>query len=446
MSNFGELWLVFRRRWTAMRWPVLAIFFFLFLMRVLVSGFGIHYGDFGLWVSWGTSLWQGGFADFFATVDNDRLPGGILYLLWLLAGARDALPFLTNELVYKLPSNLADVLVGYLAYLAVSRRWDDWLGMAAGLMYAANPFTWYVTALWGQMDAVQSLLLVFVVMSLTARRFVVSSALITYAFLFKPHSIVIAPLLLVYLWVRRRSYSYFFRIAILMLLASLAVFWLSGFPFARPRMDSARPLSYVAEPVRLVWERYVVAYDRFPYASVNAFNVWGAADLDWKPDNALFAGLSYQVWGWLLFGLLSLIVLIHLFRRGTAASASDYYLAAALLVLLAFTFLTRAHERHLYPFFGLIVFGLFERRSFFRLYVAMTFVALVNSTSGVPVLWGWHTRQALVHGVVRGAFSLISVIVCLFLLQAVLSMAGMQRGRLAQRAQAAAVSGNKRRS
>jgi len=358
-------------------------------VRMSLARRGIHPGDFNSWVAWGEQLRAQPFSSFYTSIWSDRLPGGILYLLWLLAQIKQIFPFLSNELIYKLPANLADTALAYIIYRFVSARWGMKRGMLAGMLYFFNPFVWHVSALWGQMDSVQALALVLTILLLLRGHHIYSVILFTFIILFKPHSIVIAPLLLVYVWVARSSLRNFLSVAATMLVTAVSTIWVLSWPFAAARINQREPWSIIVEPFRLVWERFDFALDLYPYGSVHAFNLWMAFGQNWRPDTALFWNVSYHAWGIFLFGIFSIVALL-LVLRSASRSPTIYLLAASGLSLFAFTFLTRAHDKHVFPFFALFVFTLFDSRVPYRvvIYGVMSVLAVTNSIYSYAYQYG----------------------------------------------------------
>lgn len=333
--------------------------------------------------------------------------------MWLLAGIKHTFSFLPTELVYKLPANIADTVIAYLVWRFVSQRWGELKGMLAALLYVLNPLTWYISALWGQMDAVQVLLMILSLMALFGGRLVYAAVIFSSVVLFKPHSVIIAPIFLIYLWVNRDSYKGFIRKLLILLSVGMASVWVNSLPFSLSRLNFLEPSSVLLEPLKLVWQRYIVAIDLYPFASVSAFNFWYVFIGDRLTDSTTFIGVSYQSWGIMLFLLfLSVLLAFFILKRGEAVSPASYYFAASLLALLAFTFLTRVHERHIYPFFALFAFGLFQSRHRAKYYVAITGIALANS---IYVFEWYSTRFS--HTFVFSALSLLLVMLSILLLR-----------------------------
>jgi hypothetical protein len=119
------------------------------LAFVVVPGKG-HASDLGLFWEWARALAANGPGAFYASTGSANYPPLYLYVLWGLG--------LTGEpALLKLPAILADIGIGAILYALASR----WRGSRAGLVAAALflflPVSWYDSALWGQVDAVGTL-------------------------------------------------------------------------------------------------------------------------------------------------------------------------------------------------------------------------------------------------------------------------------------------------
>lgn len=329
------------------------IIFFGFLLRLLLVPFGIHQGDFNAWLGWGETLWQYGFAQYYDHVWSDRLPGTMPYLLWAAAWLHHSFG-LSNELVYKLPANIADSVLAYIIFLFSARRWGEWKGLAAGCLYAALPVAWNISALWGQMDSVQALALVAVILVLLRGNHLIAAALWSAIFLFKPHSIIFAPLFVLIMWQRNPARVFSRKIGSSAIVA-LGSIWLLSFPFTREMPGGSG--AWLVHPFELVWKQFRYAVDLYPYASLHALNFWTLLGLNWVPDVHTFAGMSYHAWGIGLFVGFLLLILSYVWRTKKPAQSSElYFLAAAAISLVAYTFLTRVHDRHGFPFLAFYLF------------------------------------------------------------------------------------------
>jgi dolichyl-phosphate-mannose-protein mannosyltransferase len=117
---------------------------------------------------------------------------------------------------------------------------------------------------------------------------------------------------------------------------------------------------------------YFGAYGGYAYASINAFNLWGALGLLWVPDGGLF------IVGWLLFGVAAAFTLYLVHKR---FKISGDYLAifAAFMLLFSFFMLpTRIHERYMFPAMAMLalMFPLLKKTRL--LYGVLTATLFVN--------------------------------------------------------------------
>lgn len=351
------------------------------VVRVLIHPYGTFHADFLSWVSWGRELWQGDWATFYDRAWNDRLPA-VFYLLSVLAGLQELWPALPTTLLYKLPANLADIGIAWTLYRLLAPIGGGRSAVVASVAYALNPFTWHVSALWGQLDAIQALLLVGTVAFLHRNRPHLATGLLTVATLIKPHSLALAPLIAVSIWKSGRSLPRAVRTGVLAIGIATVTAWGITAPFV-PRAQWSSPL---AAPFSFLAERTRIASDQYQFASVNAFNLWTALGGNWQPDAQRSLGVRWQHWGILLFSAGVFIALWPLLRRQAPLDLSALALCAAVLSLLAFTVLTRAHERHIYPFFALFALAGLTGTRDRVLYAVLTLAALANTVYAYATL------------------------------------------------------------
>jgi len=148
---------------------------------------------------------------------------------------------------------------------------------------------------------------------------------------------------------------------------------------------------------------YTSGYGQYAFNSVNAFNLWALLGL-MKPDNTVILSLSYKIWGYILFGLLFVYVIISVatkdksgnikedksgnikedksgnIKEDKSGNKSDVliYFAGAVLLFGFFMFFTRIHERYLFPMFApLVIVASLDKRLKY-VYWILTFTFLFN--------------------------------------------------------------------
>jgi len=106
--------------------------------------------DLGLFWQWATALAANGPGGFYASTGSANYPPIYLYVLWGLG--------LTGEpALLKLPAILADIGIGAILYALASRWRGPRTGLVAAALFLFLPVSWYDSALWGQVDAIGTL-------------------------------------------------------------------------------------------------------------------------------------------------------------------------------------------------------------------------------------------------------------------------------------------------
>lgn len=237
--------------------------------------------------------------------------------IWFLED-QDTLPAF-----FKIWAILADAGLAFLVY----KRAGAWV---AGLGVLFNPAFWYNSAVWGQIESIP---IFFVLLSWVTLKnsFVISAMAMTLALLTKQSSIIFLPVYLI-LFIKLHPPRLLLKSALI----GLITFWLAFLPFFRSGNLFSFPFTTYAEKIR--------SGSGSNYVTDHAFNFWALADgLGKKPDTSSFwLGLPYVFWGYLFFGGWYLVILTRL-------REANMYLSAGLIVLGAFLFLTKMHERYLEP-------------------------------------------------------------------------------------------------
>ena len=336
-----------------------------FLLRIYLSTLIAYDGDFGTWQYWGRALSNDGFTQFYDKNWCDYMPG-YLYILWILNEFHMAMPWLSVHILFKLPANLSDLGISILIFVVLKPIASTRIAMISSLVYFFNPASLSNSTFWGQVDSVHAFPILFSIILGIRNRFVLSGLFAALAFMIKPQSIVLFPIIgfiAIDPFLRsaqRWNIKNFIPLAqiIVTIIVTCTIITL---PFIWDKIDS---FFYVfTGPIVLIKERFYAAYEQYKYASLNTFNFWGAFAM-WKSDELLFLGLSYKTWGTLIFGALFTVIFASLFKFNLRKDRDKEYAylifqAVTLILFALFLFVTRAHERHLLPsivFFTLIMF------------------------------------------------------------------------------------------
>jgi dolichyl-phosphate-mannose-protein mannosyltransferase len=253
-------------------------------------------------------------------------------------------PFQNHDVLVallKAPAIVADIAMAALAYAIVLRWKSRREALAAAAIAAFGPWTWLISAVWGQVDAVSALFLMIALAFALRERFTLAWSFLAIAILLKPFPLVVAPLLLVW-QIERQGASP--RLAFGPL-SSLAIAYVTSLPFA----PTANPLGVFRWLVG-IGQR---AHTLFPFTSVSALNVYTITGRFWVPDAGSVFGLPPSDWGFVALAALTASITVALAQRSTLRSPGEReqaFVSSAFLVLAAtYMVLTRMHERYLFP-------------------------------------------------------------------------------------------------
>lgn len=375
---------------------LLVMFSAALLLRIAIAPHLGFFIDLRFFRTWATELRDVGTQGFYEADPIADYPPGYLYILWLI-GKISASP---GYLLLKTPALIGDLALAWiagtfaarLAPSSMTQRVPVRAVVAAAVLF--NPAVIALSAGWGQVDVVPvsfvlaSLLLLFTGVP-SLRREIAAFLLIGIAFSMKPQTCLVLPVMVYalyrrYLHHRPRPDLIDGGLSIALCGAlSLCVWIASGLAFG---------LSPV-ELVRFYRESASVA----DVTSANAFNFWGVVAF-WRNDASgddvfTVAGIPALYVGLLLLVAATGFVLWHAHRAiGRGADETRVLLVAgAVQSLLAFTVLTRMHERYLFLTLACLAPLVFARQFRFT-YAALSALFLFN-------LWypysGFNTREGV---------------------------------------------------
>ena len=244
-------------------------------------------------------------------------------------------------LLLKLPNLLAAAAHGPLAAAGLRAAFGEDAARRAGGLLAMSPALFVNAALWGQFDALLTLLVLAAVVALLHGRFGLAGLALGVALSTKLLAVVAVPLALV--WTLRRGgvrgVATLGGAAVAAMLVLAAPYALAG---AGPR----------------VWAAYSGAVDYYPFRTVEAYNGWylldrydifvrGLAAREARLDTRAIAGaVTYHHLGLALFALYSAALAVRLWKRPSPPAF------AWLLVAQFYAFFmlpTQMHQRYVLP-------------------------------------------------------------------------------------------------
>ncbi len=303
------------------------------------TGFG---NDTACFSSWANRVYSVGFSNFYAEDYFSDYPPGYLYILYpigLLVSVFQITSYSPlHLLLLKTPAIVCDLILSYIIYKEALPILDEKKAQFLCLCYLFNPAAFFNSAIWGQVDAVFTLAVVVMILSLVHKKPLYAYIAFGAGILLKPQTLVFTPVLMAgildQIILHDFSVKNFFKnlgqgLIVILCMVLLAL------PFGLDNVIS----------------QYTDTLSSYAYAAVNAFNFWGWFGLNWISISNKFLGITYQTWG-MVFIVLAVLVMLYL-SISKPKEDTKYPLLGAFLILTVFTFSTKMHERYMYP--GLIL-------------------------------------------------------------------------------------------
>ncbi len=243
------------------------------------------------------------------------------------------------DIVVKLPSILSDLGIAVLIYKFLAGKK---LALVLATVWLFNPISWYLSGIWGQTDSIVNLLGLISILFLLKKDLIKFSIFYTLSILFKPSLLIFIPIILFVVIYQKHKLNIWLLSILFSLLCTLLVsVWF------HPRLDL---------PVWL----FNLYKDRFISGEIgdlqaNAFNLWWLIDNKKTLDSTVYFGLPARIWGYIL-SIAGIVTTLFFLKRNS--SKKNILITLALSALITFLFMTRIHERYLYPFFPLATISL----------------------------------------------------------------------------------------
>lgn len=318
---------------------IFLLIFIAFILRLICAFFSDGFdNDTACFASWADRIFQTGPAGFYSPDVFTDYPPGYMYLLYPIGALRRLfqIPYYSrlHLVLLKLPPILCDLGCGWLLYREAGKKCSPSQAVVLCAAYLFNPAIVLNSSLWGQVDAVFILPILYMCLSLTRGKLVPAYISVAAAFLIKPQALFLAPVLLAAM-IDQLILKDFSGVRLLKNLA-YGVITLCG-------------TALLCAPFGLenVWEQYFSTVSSYPYASVNAYNFWTLSGLNWASQSGTFMGIPYYIYGFVaIFAAVTFVILLGLHHR---EDMEKYPLMGAFLVTAIFVFSVRMHERYLYP-------------------------------------------------------------------------------------------------
>ena len=370
-------------------WVLLAAAFVLRVILALKNpGYQV---DIGCFTGWGQMVLQYGFADFYEQGFCDY-PPGYLYVLGGQALFASLLGIPTGSAAYgliiKLIPMLCDLASSYLLYTIGKKQGKPLYGLIAATAYAFAPAVLVDSAMWGQMDSVLVLLMLLVICFFLEKKPLWAAIFYGIAVTVKPQALMLGTVMLCgYVLEIMDAPKQGFKKLFAGIGVCIAVMAVICVPFL------------AHQPVTYILEKYFSTVTSYPYATVNAMNLFYLFGGNWLAQESTKLGLSYAAWGTIGIALSVIGGCALCFASREKRSIP---LTAALTLAGVFFLGCRMHERYMFPILGLLLlaallyhdkrlwalFGGFSVTNAVNIYVVLQNEHILDSNRGVAVAVG----------------------------------------------------------
>ncbi|WP_243374161.1 glycosyltransferase 87 family protein [Geotalea sp. SG265] len=336
------------------RWIIAGIMVILLLVRVvLAASLEGHAGDVQTFQAWAMRAAED-FRGFYSGKFFADYPPGYMYVLYLIGKLKELLLLpdrcIAFQLLIKLPAIFADLALVMFIYRLGDRQVGRRPALALALIYGLNPAVILDSSVWGQVDGVFTLFIVLSVHCLSENRLTPSVGLFAAALLIKPQALIFTPLFLAVateLVLIRPERDAARRVA-LATTAGMLVFAVGVSPFV------------FTEGILWIFRHYRTTLTSYPFASVNAYNLFALSGANFVSETTPWFLFSYRNWG-TFFIVLATLCSMRIYFRGE--KEDRLYLMGAFLISAVFTLASRMHERYLFPVLALTLLAALRGRS-----------------------------------------------------------------------------------
>jgi Gpi18-like mannosyltransferase len=267
------------------------------------------------------------------------------------------------DFLIKAPSMLADIIASLGIFIFLRRKNSFKFSLIAMSAYAFNPVIIMDSAVWGQTDAISTLIALGAIFALINNRFALSWSLIIFGMLTKLQLVVLLPLIIL-ITLKRGGFS--------SLLRGLAASWCTY-------VIVMAPFLYFHK-ADLGFTRLFNTVGQYPFLSLFAFNFWwliGQGQARWLSDTGMFLNLwTYRTLGMLIFALFYVPLLSYLYKNEKDENAVFY---SATMASFAYYMLpTEMHERYIMLVFIFLLFTALKNRKLWIAYAALSFSTIFS--------------------------------------------------------------------
>lgn len=324
------------------------LFAFALLIRIIIAlnipGFK---ADFNCFSAWSDLAYSKGLRNFYSGDFFADYPPGYIYVLYLIGFINHFTNISANQGIYifilKFVPILCDLLTALFIYRLISKKINPQTAMPLSFLYLFNPAILVNASAWGQVDSVFTLFVILSIYYAIQKKLIPAGLLFTIGMLIKPQTAIFAPVMLFMFYEalfksedKKKALVDFVKMAGLCIIAAFII--------ALPYTKNLNFYPVIDQYIKTMFSKL------YPYASVNAYNLFALFGGNFKNLDSRFLFLTYGIWG-NIFIIAIVAFSVYLYFKKKA----NFFLIAAFIISAMFTLSAKMHERYIFPVFALIL-------------------------------------------------------------------------------------------
>ncbi len=381
-----------------------------FISRLICA---VHYDahtDIGCFKYWADRIVEVGPSNFYTKEVLTDYPPGYMYILAIVGFIKKFLGFEYDSTAFlaliKLPAIIFDMCLGLLIYFAARKKWNEKASLILMSLYLFNPVVYLNSSIWGQVDSVFTFSIILMCLLIYFNKTHLAYFAYGIGVLIKPQMFMFTPVLLLALleevFLDKSTVKYKIKFQAKKLayqmkfcVPAIIMTFLLAAPFG----------------LKTVIGQYFDTMGSYPYATVNAYNLWAMFGLDWAPQTDRVLMLTYAQWGTLF--IVAIVMVTILIWISNVNDRTRYFVMAAFICAGMFTLSVRMHERYIYPaVIILLVLFIYTRKV--GAFVLYTLYTIAHFYNGAHVLFFYDYQNFDAQAAPIILISILQVIIFVF--------------------------------
>lgn len=320
-----------------------------------------HKTDMSCFSAWASQVFTHGIGGFYELESFHDYPPGYMYVLYVIGALKKVFSpeGAGLDVLIKMPAMICDLLTGWLIYKVADKKLGNARSALISALYLFNPAVIMNSAVWGQVDSVYTLFVACMIYLVAQRKMIASYFVFALCIFIKPQAFIFTPVLIFGIienvFLPKFDADKFVK-NLLLGLCAIGMIVVLALPFGLVN----------------VFEQYKATLASYPYLTVNAFNIWGAAGQNWTGLTNVTTIVGY------VFLVLIVACSVALFFK--SKSKAKYYFTGAFLSFATYMLSTKMHDRYAFPTMVMLLLAFVEAKDLktFALYILNTAAQFFN--------------------------------------------------------------------